>query len=72
MRLTNSRCQCGDCGRYFSSTTTFAQHRASATSHDCHDPATVTNKRGERILFPRHLPDGTVWQGPKRHDRKQG
>ena len=27
MRLTNSRCQCGGCGLYFTSTSAFDKHR---------------------------------------------
>lgn len=60
-----SRAHCSGCHRTFSSVGTFDAHRSAAGGRgECLDPASVTNRAGEQVLFER---DG-IWSGPEMTD----
>lgn len=44
VKLTNSKCECAGCGRFFTSTSSFEKHRrfiAGTDRRECLDPASV-------------------------------
>ncbi len=60
--LSAAHCCAAGCGRVFSTVRLFDAHRHSRGEHGgCLDPATITNSRGERIMFHR----AGAWRGPE-------
>jgi hypothetical protein len=57
---------CGECHVSFGGPSQFDLHRHQRGEHGgCLDPETITNQRGERLLFQR---DDGVWRGPEMSD----
>lgn len=60
-KLTGNRCQCPNCGEYFSTVSNFDKHRKGKHGVDrhCVDPASVG-------LVIAESAGGTFWRGPGR------
>lgn len=63
-----TRAHCAACHQTFAAPGLFDRHRTTTGDHGtCHNPATITNAAGERIMFYR---DG-MWRGPELTDEQK-
>jgi hypothetical protein len=71
LSIGSHRCQCSGCGRYFGGVSAFDAHQTLGNDGRpvCHDPASLTNKKGESLgyvvdklgYWGRPMPEGIVW-----------
>lgn len=59
-----AQAHCVVCHRHFTADSNAVKHRNAAGA--CVDPETVTNRRGERMLYAVESKYGVMWGGPPR------